>query len=201
MRRFMRSWLTGQVVAGIRYLRQHHVGLLALFVALSGTAYAATLPRNSVGTAQLKRNAVTSAKVRNGSLLTRDFKAGQVPRGPAGPAGAKGPAGPMGPAGPQGPKGDQGLPGALSHTVVRTAQLLTTAGTVRGATATCNSGEVTTGGGYFGATGDMKVVSSAPWGLDPVNPPAAGSAPAGWHVEIFNPGLVQAVTVFAVCAS
>jgi hypothetical protein len=63
------------------------LGGLALLVALGGTSYAATLPRNSVGTAQLKRNAVTSAKVRNGSLLRGDFRSGQLPQGPAGPRG------------------------------------------------------------------------------------------------------------------
>lgn len=37
------------------------LSLLALFVALGGTTYAAaTLPKNSVGTKQLKKNAVTS---------------------------------------------------------------------------------------------------------------------------------------------
>ena len=46
------------------YLKRHHVGLLALLIALGGTSYAAAkLPRNSVGSAQLKRNAVTSVKV------------------------------------------------------------------------------------------------------------------------------------------
>jgi hypothetical protein len=50
------------------YFRQHHVGVLALFVALSGTAYAATLPRHSVGTAQLKRNAVTAPKIKKGAV-------------------------------------------------------------------------------------------------------------------------------------
>jgi hypothetical protein len=46
------------------------VASLALLMSLAGTGYAATvLPRNSVGTAQLKNNAVTSAKVANGSLL------------------------------------------------------------------------------------------------------------------------------------
>lgn len=40
------------------------ISLLALFVALGGTAYAATrLPRNSVGTKQLKKNAVTAPKI------------------------------------------------------------------------------------------------------------------------------------------
>ena len=74
---------------------------IALMVALGGTGYAAgILPVNSVGTAQLKKDAVTSLKVKNGSLLRADFKAGQVP---AGPAGAAGPAGPTGAAGPAGP--------------------------------------------------------------------------------------------------
>jgi hypothetical protein len=47
---------------------------LALFMALSGVAWAASLPRNSVGTKQLKRNAVTSSKVKNGSLTGSDVK-------------------------------------------------------------------------------------------------------------------------------
>src|ERR671933_329833 len=65
------------------------VASLALLFALTGTGIAAVaaLPRNSVGTAQLRKNAVTSSKVRNRSLLARDFKRGQLPRGPAGPAG------------------------------------------------------------------------------------------------------------------
>ena len=47
---------------------------LALFIALGGGAYAATaLPRNSVGTKQIKRSAVTGAKVRNHSLTGADF--------------------------------------------------------------------------------------------------------------------------------
>ena len=75
------------------------VACLALLVALSGVGVAATLavPRNSVGTVQLRNNAVISSKVKNGSLLRADFKSGQLPAGPAGPAGAAGPAGPAGP--------------------------------------------------------------------------------------------------------
>jgi hypothetical protein len=80
------------------------VACIALFVALGGTGYAALrLPANIVGTAQIKNSAVNSLKVKNGSLLRADFKAGQVPAGPAGPAGAAGPAGPAGAAGPAGP--------------------------------------------------------------------------------------------------
>ena len=82
-------------------LRRHRptpamvVACLALTVALGGTGYAATaLPRNSVGTAQLQNNAVTSLKVKDFSLSRQDFKPGQLVAGPQGPAGPPGPAGP-----------------------------------------------------------------------------------------------------------
>jgi hypothetical protein len=61
------------------YLRRHHVGMLALFLALSGTAYAATLPRNSVGTVQLKRNAVTAQKVKKNAVTSPKIKRNAVP--------------------------------------------------------------------------------------------------------------------------
>jgi hypothetical protein len=45
------------------------ISLIALFIALGGTAYAATsLPRNSVGTKQLKTSAVTSSKIKDGAV-------------------------------------------------------------------------------------------------------------------------------------
>jgi hypothetical protein len=93
-----------------RYLRQHHLALLALFILLGGgSAYAAVTlaPKNSVG----------SAQVINGSLLKKDLSKKTVAalkgnRGPAGPQGAAGPAGPAGPQGAAGPKGDTGATGA-----------------------------------------------------------------------------------------
>ena len=45
------------------------------------------LPRGSVGAAQLQAGAVTAAKVKDRSLLARDFKQGQLPRGEPGPPG------------------------------------------------------------------------------------------------------------------
>ncbi|HEY5333843.1 MAG TPA: hypothetical protein VIJ21_09875 [Solirubrobacterales bacterium] len=80
------------------------VACLALFVALGGASYAASkLPKNSVGTKQLKKGAVTAAKVKPHSLLAKDFKPGQLPRGANGATGA---------AGPNGPQGAVGAPGA-----------------------------------------------------------------------------------------
>jgi len=50
------------------------VAILALVVALAGTSYAAVVIANgSVGTAQLKRNAVTSPKIKNRSVRSADL--------------------------------------------------------------------------------------------------------------------------------
>lgn len=90
------------------------VATLALFVALGGASYAAVqLPRASVGSVQLQRDAVTSEKVRDGSLSARDFSAAERARlkGARGAAGARGARGAAGPAGPQGPQGASGAPG------------------------------------------------------------------------------------------
>jgi hypothetical protein len=73
----------------------HVIGVIALFVALGGTTWAATqLPKGSVGTKQLKSDAVVSSKVKNGSLDSTDFGAGELPQGPPGPPGEEGPPGP-----------------------------------------------------------------------------------------------------------
>jgi hypothetical protein len=83
------------------------VALLALFVALGGTGYAAVaLQKNSVGSKQLRKgavknskiaaNAVTGAKVRQRSLSAGDFRAGSLPQGPRGERGPEGPRGAAG---------------------------------------------------------------------------------------------------------
>ena len=52
---------------------------VALFIALGGTGWAvSSLPRNSVGTEQLKYGSVNSGKVADGSLTSDDIKAGSV---------------------------------------------------------------------------------------------------------------------------
>jgi hypothetical protein len=111
------------------------VACLALFVALSGGAYAATqLSANSVGSAQLRdssvtlkklsTNSVNASKVVRGSLLAKDFKAGQLPTGAVGSQGIQGligltglagTTGSVGPTGATGSAGSQGPPGASGN--------------------------------------------------------------------------------------
>jgi hypothetical protein len=93
------------------------IALIALVIAIAGAGYAVTaLPRNSVGTPQIKNAAVNSAKVKDRSLLARDFKPGQLPRGPQGEEGPPGPVGATGPTGAPGPAGAQGPAGATGTT-------------------------------------------------------------------------------------
>jgi hypothetical protein len=95
----------------VEHLRRNAVGYLALFVALGGVSYAAvSLPAGSVGTRQLRANAVTGAKIapsavtgsdirngslsgsdiRNGTLSASDFRSSSLPQGPPGEPGSPG---------------------------------------------------------------------------------------------------------------
>jgi hypothetical protein len=156
------------------------VALLALFVALGGTAWAvADLPRNSVG----------SEQVRDRSLQRRDFKPGVLRRGPAGPAG------PQGPVGASGPVGPPGLSGYAS--VTSTGPTTIAPGAYGFATAECPSGTVQLAGGQAVQGEDslrsLVQVESFPYGT------AAGGR--GWQVTMRNVGTVPGVMrAYVVCA-
>jgi len=124
------------------------VACAALFVSFSGVGYAAiVLPANSVGTKQLKRNAVTSAKVKQHSLLRSDFKRGQVPQGPQGPQGIPGAQG------IQGPKGDPGTP------ATRLWAYVSPTGTIRGGSGVVASSRVLDG--YYSVSFNQSIVNCA----------------------------------------
>jgi len=95
------------------------VAIVALLVALGGTSIAAVtaLPISSVGTLQLKGNAVISSKVKNHTLLSADFAPGQIPKGAKGSKGSPGPQGPQGPAGPAG----VAAPGYVAQVLTQTS--------------------------------------------------------------------------------
>jgi hypothetical protein len=91
-----------------RFARQNSIGLLALFIALGGTSYAAiSLPKNSVGTKQIKNGAVTKSKINNQAISAL--------------AGNTGPQGPQGNVGAQGPQGKPGTNGTNGTSVTSTA--------------------------------------------------------------------------------
>src|SRR6478672_1889927 len=79
------------------------VSTLCLFIVLGGSAVAATqiLPRNSVGTKQIRRHAITKAKLAPKLVSSLKGRRGvQGLQGPAGAGGQRGPQGDIGPAGP-----------------------------------------------------------------------------------------------------
>src|SRR4051794_8648289 len=78
------------------------LSVIALFVALGGTTYAATsLPKNSVGTAQLRTGAVTKKKINKKTITA--LKGNHGPQGPKGDTGAQGIQGVKGDTGARGP--------------------------------------------------------------------------------------------------
>jgi hypothetical protein len=186
------------------YLRRNVIGLLALFVALGGTSFAAA-------NALAPKNSVNSASVINGSLQKADLSKRTVSslrglrgaRGTPGPQGAQGPAGPAGPAGAQGPPGPATGPAggdlsgsypdpAIAAAAITAGKLATItqrdgssgsipAGGIGSATANCLAGEkVLTGGndGFF----DVFVVASRQSGN-------------GWAVFVHNnAGVTRTIT-------
>ena len=125
------------------FLRRHLtyanvVASLALFLALGGAAFAATqLPRNSVGTGQLKPEAVTAGKI---AKKTRHQLMGATgPQGPRatgktgkagskGATGARGATGAKGDIGARGPTGPAGADAGPALEVFRISSLTLPAG-------------------------------------------------------------------------
>jgi hypothetical protein len=183
------------------YIGRHHLGLLALFVALGGTSYATVLnvPKASVGTPQLKRNAVKAAKIApnavrtghvlDGSLLAADFRSGQIPQGPRGEKGEKGERGDAGATNvlvrTQNPC-PNGLPTNV-HCVMRPM---------------CEAGERAVGGGagFTGNLGDEEMQQSYPVEAD-LTAAETGDTPVGWLSIIENKAnSVQVPIAFVVCS-
>lgn len=172
------------------------VALVALFVALGGSSYAAiTLGKNSVkskhiGKGQVKRadiqnNAINSSKVEFLSLRASDFRPGELPQGPQGP---------------QGPKGDAGA----TNVKVRAAS------GVDKVTAHCLPGERATGGGAdsFGGfvVGQGPTDQPLAFFSPPNQEPPGGYTPTAWSaaaVEVDTTGVVGPadVTAWVVCAA
>ncbi len=165
------------------------LSVTAVFLALSGGAYALTIPANSVGATQLRKNAVRSSDVKDASLLPKDFKPGALPAGAAGRDGAP---------------GKDGAPGA-TNVVVRTVlacedlpQNIHCSVVLQ-----CLPGERATGGGagFVGFGGNEVLMVSHPLEADGTNP-ENGDIPTGWMAAVKHAGLGARDAVgYTICAS
>src|SRR4051812_31216538 len=121
------------------------VSVMALFVALGGTSYAAAkLPKNSVGSSQIKTNGVGSSDVKNGSLRSVDFRAGELP------AGAQGQQGPKGDPGTPGQNGKDGKDGLLGAVTVQRTDVALADNSTQAVEASCPAGQKAISGGAAG---------------------------------------------------
>ena len=151
------------------------------------------LPKKIVGQKQIKPNAVTGEKVKNGSLELVDLskKARKEIKRQAGknaPAGPPGLQGLQGPAGPQGPAGD---PAFTSYqTVVGPTVVITPADIALAASAVCPVGTTVIGGGFFLVTGHGWVALNRAFG------------PSTWTAIAVNSASTDTeLTAYAYCAS
>lgn len=164
------------------YMRRHHVALLALFVALGGTSYAAS-------TALVPKNSVGSAQVINGSLQKGDLskKAVVALKGNRGPQGLQGLQGATGSAGAAGAVGATGPPGISGYVVVSVTELIVS-GAFGGLPAACPAGKTVLGGGVSTGNSGVDFVASRPNGT-------------AWEGRAFNgTGGNINLTTYAVCA-
>ena len=200
-----------RIMRGSRITSAHVIAMLALFVALGGSSYAAVaitganvknssltgadlknesvtggdVDNSSLTGSDIKSSSLTTSDVKDSSLLAADFKPGELPAGPAGPAGPQGPAG-------------------LTQVVTRrvTAPVAATATETRAIPG--NTGEIAVGGGasitQLGA-GDAGVTSSEPLEADG-SAPEDGEAAVQWRARGLNgtPN-PQILNVYVLCAA
>jgi len=163
------------------------ISTLCLFLLLGGgTAYAAShLGKESVGANQLKKGAVTPAKLSKASKVTLT--------GPAGAKGATGPAGPQGPRGETGLKGSPGVSPALAVEDVFAVSADDTA-KEKEVTVACPSGKVLGGGYVLNSHNNLNLLLRAVRSY----PVAEGV----WLVRALNSGTEETweLSVNAVCA-
>jgi hypothetical protein len=192
------------------------VAYLALFIALGGVSYAALkLPKNSVGSKQIKADAVKGSKVKNGSLRVGDFRTGDLPagdRGPAGPSGLTGPTGPTGPQGLQGLQGLQGNTGTFGAVTVAFEQAAADlADNANGNyDVYCPAGQRAIGGGGRGdaTLSEQTILTNMRPAVSSGNtePPTPGTQTfGGWRITVVNPtgGAATGIKpeVWAICTA
>lgn len=184
------------------------IAVIALVFAISGGAVASTTnPGARAAKGGNRKKAAPSDAGADAAQLNAFFNSHKGAltgpagaRGPAGPAGAAGVAGANGSAGATGPTGPTGPSGA-THVTMRSASASTNAGADGSATASCNPGEVATGGGVTLNGGDSATTYYfTPGGIP--HSSTGGTTPDGWYASWYNgSSQSEGFIVYVVCAS
>jgi hypothetical protein len=195
------------------------IACIALGVALSGQAIASVsqlLPRNSVGTPQLRNNVVTTPKLRNRAVTTAKLANRAVTLAKLAPnARVPGPQGPVGPQGPAGPAGPAGPPVNLADGSITAAKLATNSVTSSKLAVTLRSTTVAVANGTTALlerpceAGERVLAGGATWDAGFTNAQAQAthlvhSRPnpdlSGWAARGYNgTGGSRTFFVYAVC--
>jgi hypothetical protein len=160
------------------------MSVIAVFVALGGTSVAAiSLKRNSVKGKHIARNAITSPKVKDASLLARDFAAGQLLKGDKGDKGDRG---------EKGDKGDTGDPSAFTITSRFEQAAADLANGANGSyDVYCPAGQRGVAGGGRGddTLSEETIITNTRPARSSTNtePPADGGTFTGWRITVVNP--------------
>jgi hypothetical protein len=151
------------------------VAVIALIVALGGSAYAA----HKIGSKNLKKNAVTTKKIKDGAVTSGKLANGAV-------------------------TGAKLAKGAVGVVMRQGAPVTITSGSATHLDANCRPGERATGGGVFNESqvGTLVLTSSYPL-PNPLSPPPTGDGqtPTGWRVWLKNntPGSDYTVNAYVIC--
>jgi hypothetical protein len=193
----------------ITTLRRNAIAILALVVAMAGTAYAGTqLPAGSVGTKQLKKNAVTTKKIQDGAVTGSKINLSTLGTVPSAAFATK--------AGMANTANDanalQGHPatyfakaGALHDVTVVRSSLPIGVGYHSGY-ANCPAGEVATGGGTGLQGGSYSGHYIYTFDSGPTNAggnfqaTTTGSIPTRWYGSVYNSSATDTAYVWALCA-
>jgi hypothetical protein len=175
------------------------VALVALLVAMSGSAVAASL--------------ITSKQIKDGTIQTKDLsKKARVAlngaRGSAGPQGLPGPQGPKGDTGAAGAAGKDGAPGKdglISSATVQRKEFATLADGATGTeTVTCPAGQKAIGGGVRSDGYGIGLVESSRPTIGDNGMPGDGDSFDGWRATVVNPpdvgGASITPSVWVICA-
>jgi hypothetical protein len=169
------------------------MSFLALFVALSAGSYAAiSLPKNSVGSKQLKAKAVTNAKLASNSVSAPKIQANAVDASKVKDGSLTGSDINLGTLGkvPLAAAADTAGAASIARAKIVTAPGSATpgSGTPGVATATCDAGLVVVGGGANVADPTTEIINDS-------YPSSASS----WTADVFSGG-GTGFTVYAICA-